>query len=226
MTTNEPKWTGPVVDYGPLVVFFAVYLIWGLIPATGALMGATLIALVVSWTVRRTIPMMAVVTAVIVGVFGGLTLWFNDETFIKVKPTIVQALFAVILLGGLLFKKPMLKYVLGKVWPIDDAGFFKLSFRFGLFFCSDGGAERGGLAHPGHRYVGAVQGVGPDGPDLCLCDEPDQSVRDPPPARPRAHRTWRRLTHGHSRAAKGQGAARHPVYAAGGAVLLQPERVG
>jgi intracellular septation protein len=136
MTTNEPKWTGPVVDYGPLVVFFAVYLIWGLIPATGALMGATLIALVVSWTVRRTIPMMAVVTAVIVGVFGGLTLWFNDETFIKVKPTIVQALFAVILLGGLLFKKPMLKYVLGKVWPIDDAGFFKLSFRFGLFFAA------------------------------------------------------------------------------------------
>lgn len=136
MTTTEPKWTGPVVDYGPLVVFFAVYLIWGLIPATGALMGATLIALVVSWTVRRTIPMMAVVTAVIVGVFGGLTLWFNDETFIKVKPTIVQALFAVILLGGLLFKKPMLKYVLGKVWPIDDAGFFKLSFRFGLFFAA------------------------------------------------------------------------------------------
>ena len=136
MTTNEPKWTGPVIDYGPLVVFFAVYLIWGLIPATGALMGATLIALVVSWLVRRTIPMMAVVTAVIVGVFGGLTLWFNDETFIKVKPTIVQALFAVILLGGLLFKKPMLKYVLGKVWPIDDAGFFKLSFRFGLFFAA------------------------------------------------------------------------------------------
>jgi intracellular septation protein len=136
MTANEPKWTGPVVDYGPLVVFFAVYLIWGLIPATGALMGATLIALVVSWTVSRTIPMMAVVTAAIVGVFGGLTLWFNDETFIKVKPTIVQALFAVVLLGGLLFKKPMLKYVLGKVWPIDDAGFFKLSFRFGLFFAA------------------------------------------------------------------------------------------
>jgi intracellular septation protein len=136
MNAKEPKWTGPVIDYGPLVVFFGAYLIWGLMPATGALMGATLIALVVSWLVRRTIPMMAVVTAVIVGVFGGLTLWFNDDTFIKIKPTIVQALFAVILLGGLLFKKPMLKYVLGKVWLIDDAGFFKLSFRFGLFFAA------------------------------------------------------------------------------------------
>ena len=136
MKPNEPKWIGPVTDYGPLVVFFAAYLIWGLIPATGALMVATLVALALSWFIRRTIPMMAVVTAVIVGVFGGLTIWLNDDTFIKIKPTIVQALFAVILLGGLLFKKPMLKYVLGKVWPIDDAGFHKLSFRFGLFFAA------------------------------------------------------------------------------------------
>ena len=134
MKPNEPKWIGPATDYGPLVIFFVAYFGWGLIPATGALMAATLAALVASWLVRRTIPMMAVVTAVIVGVFGGLTLWLNDETFIKIKPTIVQALFAVILLGGLLFKKPMLKYVLGKVWPIDDAGFHKLSFRFGIFF--------------------------------------------------------------------------------------------
>lgn len=134
MTREEPKWIGPATDYGPLVVFFAAYFGWGLIPATGALMVATLIALAASWAVRRTVPMMAVVTAVIVGVFGGLTLWLNDETFIKMKPTIVQGLFAIVLLGGLLFDKPMLKYVLGKVWPIDDAGFHKLSFRFGVFF--------------------------------------------------------------------------------------------
>mgnify|MGYP002824617542 CR=1 FL=1 len=136
MTHEEPKWIGPATDYGPLAVFFGAYFFWGLIPATGALIVATLLALLASWIVRRTVPMMAVVTAVIVGVFGGLTLWLNDETFIKLKPTIVQALFALILLGGLLFDKPMLKYVLGKVWPIDDAGFRKLSFRFGLFFAA------------------------------------------------------------------------------------------
>ena len=134
MTREEPKWIGPATDYGPLVVFFVAYFGWGLIPATGALMAATLVALAASWAVRRTVPMMAVVTAVIVGVFGGLTLWLNDDTFIKMKPTIVQGLFAVVLLGGLLFNKPMLKYVLGKVWPIDDDGFRKLSFRFGVFF--------------------------------------------------------------------------------------------
>ncbi|MCA8929103.1 MAG: septation protein A [Alphaproteobacteria bacterium] len=136
MTREDPKWIGPATDYGPLLVFFIAYFVWGLIPATGALMVATLIALVASWLVRRTIPAMAVVTAVVVGVFGGLTLWLHDETFIKLKPTIVQALFAVILLGGLLFDKPMLKYVLGKVWPIDDDGFRKLSLRFGLFFAA------------------------------------------------------------------------------------------
>jgi intracellular septation protein len=136
MPAKEPKWIGPATDYGPLAVFFAAYMVWGLMPATGALMAATLVALVASWFVRRSIPMMAVVTAIVVGVFGGLTLWLHDETFIKIKPTIVQALFAVILLGGLLFDKPMLKYVLGKVWPIDDTGFRKLSFRFGLFFAA------------------------------------------------------------------------------------------
>ena len=117
MTSNEPKWVGPAVDYGPLIVFFATYMIWDLIPATGALMVATLIALAVSWFTRRSIPTMAVVTAVIVGIFGGLTLYLNDETFIKLKPTIIQGIFAVLLIGGVMIKKPLLKYVMGKVWP-------------------------------------------------------------------------------------------------------------
>ena len=78
MPAKEPKWIGPATDYGPLAVFFAVYMVWGLMPATGALMAATLVALVASWFVRRSIPMMAVVTAIVVGVFGGLTLWLHD----------------------------------------------------------------------------------------------------------------------------------------------------
>ena len=135
-TANEPKWVGPATDYGPLIVFFVAYLGWGLIPATGALMVATLIALAVSWFARRSIPTMAVVTAVIVGIFGGLTLWLNDETFIKLKPTIIQAIFAVLLVGGVLIKKPLLKYVMQKAWPLDDEGWMKLSLRFGLFFAA------------------------------------------------------------------------------------------
>lgn len=136
MTANEPKWIGPATDYGPLIVFFIAYLGWGLIPATGALMAATLVALTASWFIRRTIPTMAVVTAVIVGIFGGLTLYLNDETFIKLKPTIIQGIFAVLLIGGVLVKKPLLKYVMGKVWPLDEQGWFKLSLRFGLFFAA------------------------------------------------------------------------------------------
>lgn len=136
MKPGEPKWIGPATDYGPLIVFFAVYLGWDLIPATGALMVATLVALMASWLVRRTIPTMAVVTAVIVGIFGGLTLYLHDETFIKVKPTIIQGIFAVLLVGGVLVRKPLLKYVMGKVWPLDEAGWLKLSFRFGVFFAA------------------------------------------------------------------------------------------
>ena len=137
--TNGPKWIGPATEYGPLLAFFVAYFATDLIAATGTLMAATAIALTASWLAHRTVPTMAVVTAVIVGIFGGLTLYLNDETFIKIKPTIVQALFAVILLGGLLFDKPMLKFVFTKVWPIDDIGFRKLSFRFGLFFAAMAG---------------------------------------------------------------------------------------
>ncbi len=136
MTSNEPKWIGPATDYGPLIVFFVVYFGWDLIPATGALMAATMVALAASWVVRRTIPTMAVVTAVVVGIFGGLTLVLQDETFIKLKPTIVQGLFAVALIGGVLVRKPPLKYVMGKVWPLNEMGWHKLSLRFGLFFAA------------------------------------------------------------------------------------------
>ena len=77
---------------------------------------------------------MPLVTAAIVGVFGGLTLWLQDETFIKMKPTIVQLIFAAVLLGGLAFKRPLLKPLLGAAWPLDDDGWHKLSLRFALFF--------------------------------------------------------------------------------------------
>ena len=140
---TEPSWLKPVVDYVPLTVFFAAYLFApktndgsSLLTATAALMIATAIALVISLIVARRVPMMPLITAVIVGIFGGLTLWLQDETFIKMKPTIVEALFSLILFGGLLFKKPLLKPLMSSAWPMDDAGWHKLTIRFAWFFAS------------------------------------------------------------------------------------------
>ncbi|MEO3427682.1 septation protein A [Pelagibius sp. CAU 1746] len=129
-----PSWLRQLVDYGPLAAFFAVYWLADLTSATVAIMVATAVALVLALAIERRVPPMPVVTAVIVGVFGGLTLWLDDDTFIKMKPTIVQLIFAAVLFGGLLFKRPLLKPLLGTAWPLDDEGWHKLSFRFALFF--------------------------------------------------------------------------------------------
>lgn len=130
------SWVKPTTEYGPLVVFFIVYLKWDLLTATGALIAATAIALTLSLIVERRVPMMPLITAVIVGVFGGLTLWLQDETFIKMKPTIVEALFSIVLFGGLLFNRPLLKPLMGAAWPMDDTGWRKLTLRFAVFFAA------------------------------------------------------------------------------------------
>ena len=124
----------PVTEYGPLVVFFGAYLLSDLITATAALMIATAAALALSYAVSRRVPLMPLITAGVVGVFGGLTLWLNDETFIKLKPTIVQGMIAAVLLGGLAFRRSLLKPVLGAAWRMTDEGWRRLTFRFGLFF--------------------------------------------------------------------------------------------
>ena len=109
-------WVKPVSDYGPIVIFFVAYKGWDLYTATAAIIVATGLVLVMSLAINGRVPLMPVITALVVGTFGGLTLIFNDATFIKMKPTIVQALFAAILFGGLLFGKPLLKKVMGSAW--------------------------------------------------------------------------------------------------------------
>ena len=135
-TRTPPRWLKPAVDYGPLAVFLLAYLKAGLIVATGALIAATVLALALSLWAARRVPWTPLVTAVLVGIFGGLTLWSGDETFIKMKPTIVQALFAAALLGGLAFGRPLLKPLLGAAWPMDETGWRQLSLRFALFFAA------------------------------------------------------------------------------------------
>ena len=139
MTAKAPPWVRPAVDYGPLAVFFAVYWLSDLMTATLAIMIATAAALALSYLSERRLPPMPLVTAVVVVVFGGLTLWLEDETFFKMKPTIVQILFAAVLFAGLLFKRPLLKPLLGSAWPLDEAGWNKLSSRFAWFFVAMAG---------------------------------------------------------------------------------------
>jgi intracellular septation protein len=134
MTENAKLWLKPTVDYGPLIVFFIAYTFGGLWVATGALMATTLVAIVVSYWAERRVPMVLVVTAAVVMLFGGLTLIFDDDRFIKMKPTIVQGLFSIVLLGGLAMGKPLLKPVMSAAWELTDRGWTLLSLRFGLFF--------------------------------------------------------------------------------------------
>ncbi len=133
-TRTAPPWLKPTVDYGPLLVFLAVYFATDLLAATAALIAVTALALVLALWIERRVPWMPLVTAAVVGVFGGLTLWSGDEIFIKMKPTIAQLLFAAVLLGSLALGRPVLKPLLGAAWPMDDLGWRRLSLRFAVFF--------------------------------------------------------------------------------------------
>src|SRR5271156_6006355 len=116
-----------VLDLGPLALFFFANGRYGIFVATGSFMVAVLAALVVSYALTRHLPIMPVITAVIVVVFGGLTLILHDATFIKVKPTIIYALFGAVLLGGLWFGKPLLGVVFDSMFDLTDEGWRKLT---------------------------------------------------------------------------------------------------
>ena len=135
--TSRP-WLKPLVDFGPLAVFLLLYWQYNLFTATGGLMVAVTLGLALSYGLERTVPIMPLVTAGLVLVFGGLTLWLDDERFIKMKPTIVQGLFAIVMFGGLLFNRPVLKTLFGHAWQLNDDGWRKLTFRFGVFFLISG----------------------------------------------------------------------------------------
>lgn len=121
-------------EMGPLLIFFVSNYIWGIIPATGILVVTTLISVVASYVLDKRIPMMALIAAGFLGLFGGLTILFEDETFIKIKPTVVSGLFGAFLLGGYLLGKAPLKMMMGLMLDLKEEGWRKLTFRWGLFF--------------------------------------------------------------------------------------------
>lgn len=132
------------LEFGPLAIFFfansygdrllGVAEDRRIFVATGIFIAASLIALALSRALMGYLPRMAIVNAIVVTVFGGLTLALDDAFFIKVKPTIVNALFGSVLLGGLFFGRALLSLVLETVLQLDEEGWRKLTFRWGLFF--------------------------------------------------------------------------------------------
>jgi intracellular septation protein len=122
------------LEMGPLVLFFLVNQKFGIFHATGVLMAAVVVSLAVSYSVTRHLPAMPVVTAVFVLIFGSLTFFLQDENVIKLKVTILYALFGSALLGALWFGKLLLPAVFDSAFHLDDAGWRKLTFRWSFFF--------------------------------------------------------------------------------------------
>ena len=139
----EQKGLSFALDFGPLLVFFLVYKfgapegnpITSAIYGTAAFMVAIIIAVIVSkWKLGKVSPMLWMSAILILG-FGALTIYFNDPKFIQHKPTIIYSAFAVILIGGLMRGKAMLKYLLQAAFEgLSDKGWLKLSRNWALFF--------------------------------------------------------------------------------------------
>lgn len=123
-----------VLELGPLVVFFLTNNRYDIFTATGAFMAVTAVSLIASRILLRRIPIMPLVTGFFVLVFGALTLYLQDDVFIKMKPTIVNVLFASALFGGLLFGRPLMKILLDEVIKLQDEGWRKLTLRWAFFF--------------------------------------------------------------------------------------------
>lgn len=138
-----------LLEMGPLVLFFLITYkgdaLIAAVPALGVLgkpiflatavfMVTSVAALAASWVLTRTLALMPLVSGIVVLFFGSLTLWLHNDTFIKMKPTLVYALFGGLLLGGLAFGRPLLGYVFDQAFQLDEAGWRKLTFRWGLFF--------------------------------------------------------------------------------------------
>jgi intracellular septation protein len=144
---TDPKRLSPLLklalEMGPLALFFLANAYAGrfgyaesqrIYVATALFIAATVAALGVSWALTRKLPIMPLISGIVVVVFGGLTLFLQNDMFIKLKPTIVNSLFGLVLLGGLYFRKPLLQIVLDSMFELDEEGWRKLTLRWALFF--------------------------------------------------------------------------------------------
>ena len=145
MSDQTPKYNGNLslaLDFGPLLAFFLAYKLSGVIVGTGVFMAAISIAVLVSKVKLGRVSPMLWLSAVLVVFFGGLTIWFHDQRFIQIKPTIIYVFFATMLLGGLARGKPLLKYLLQAAYDgLSEEGWRKLSRNWAFFFIAMAGAN-------------------------------------------------------------------------------------
>ncbi len=136
MTSSSARWVRIAVDYGAPIAFAVAFYGFGrnLIMATGVLVAASVIALIIGFVVERRLAPLPLIAGLFAVVFGGLTLFFHDAQFVKMKITFQNAAFALALLGGLALKKNPLKALLGESLKMPDAAWRSLTLRYGLYF--------------------------------------------------------------------------------------------
>jgi intracellular septation protein len=122
------------LDMGPLLVFFVMYRSMGIIPATASLIACTMFSLAITYVMEKRISPVPLISGLAVTIFGGMTIFFANDLFIKIKPTLVNLIFSAILLGGVYYKKPMIKYVFAGAMELTEEGWRILSIRWGVFF--------------------------------------------------------------------------------------------
>ena len=128
------QWLRLALEAGPLAVFFITNSRYGIMVGTAAFMAATTVSVAVSYALERRVPIMPMVGCFFVLLFGGLTLWLDDELFIKIKPTVVNLLFATALFVGMAYRRYLVKVVLGTVMDLKEEGWRILTVRWAWFF--------------------------------------------------------------------------------------------
>jgi intracellular septation protein len=122
------------LDLGPLLIFFVGFKYLGIFSATAVFMVAVLVALALDYVFEKKLSPMPLFTAVLVLIFGGLTIYLKNEMFIKIKVTVLYSFFGAVLLGGLWFNRLFIKYVFAQAFDLTETGWRQLTWRWGLFF--------------------------------------------------------------------------------------------
>ncbi len=130
----NPQLRRLLLDLGPLFLFFLSFEFGGIFVATGIFMAAVLATLALGWHLEKRLSPIPLITAVLVLVFGGLTLYLRNDVFIKMKPTVLYTIFGATLLGGLLFNRLFIKYVFTEAFNLTEKGWRGLTWRWGIFF--------------------------------------------------------------------------------------------
>lgn len=128
------QWLKFGLEMGPLLVFFGANAKWGILTGTLVFVAATAVALTTSYVLVRKVPILPLISGIFVLTFGGLTVWLEDDLFIKLKPTVVNALFGIALIGGLLAGRNFLRLVFEAAFKLTEEGWRILAWRWGFFF--------------------------------------------------------------------------------------------